>query len=343
MILKRLLFLAFVLPAPLTLAAQEAVIFAVEGRDFALTIRGGQTIIPAGDVSEEGVTLERTGIVNTGAGTFLEIRLLPSGTLIKVSENTSLAYNGIDETGKFADLGLLYGRIRVVVPAAAGLDTVGSSLAAVRSGGVSARMEEGDYGIDYVLEPDGASIRPVFRLSVFRGSADVSPYGRGGGQAYFGGAQKLSLGEGESLTLDISSSFTFAEKKVLDSGIVDYWTLHTFSAAAQVSPPQGAPQVLSTPGASASGPTEAGSVDFSGQADRGAASYTSGASKNVILALGLFLTVTSALVQGASFHIFDAPNNDAARTIYNAAYVPLGLGVLTTLTGILYNPSSSKR
>jgi len=351
-ILKRLLFAALVLPFPLALAAQEARIIRAEGKDFALTLRGVQTIITAADVPEEGINLERTGIVNTGAGTFLEIQLFPSATLIKVAENTSLVYNGIDETGKFADLGLLYGRIRLV----AGGEANNAGLVAVRSGGISSRMEEGDYGIDYTLKPEASApgsgpaaasgsppgnlnpaLRPVFRLNVFRGSADISPYGRGS-QAYFGGVQKLSLGAGESLALDISSSYTFAERKPLDSDSIDYWTLHNFSGQAiPVSPPPGTAQA--TPVLSAQ--AEAGTFDLAGSADRKTAVNTSGGSKNVILALGLFLTVTSVVVQAASFHIFNAPNNDTARIIYNTGYIPLGLGVLTTLTGILYNPSSS--
>ena len=89
-------------------------IYHIEGTDFELTLRNERTILQAGALSGGVINLERSGIVHTGPGTFLEIQLIPSGTVVKLSENSSFVYNGFDETGRFEDLGLLYGRMRVV-------------------------------------------------------------------------------------------------------------------------------------------------------------------------------------------------------------------------------------
>ncbi|MCL2472623.1 MAG: FecR family protein [Treponema sp.] len=400
-VLKNLMLSVFVLMLPAMLAAQDtqgtndarstndalgtndaqgARIFHVEGGDFALTIRGEQTIISAGDVPEGGINLERTGIVNTGAGSFVEIQLIPSGALIKLSENTSFMYNGIDETGKFADLGLLYGRIRLVVRGdsnAAGMSSAGANVVSLRSGGISTRMGEGDYGIDYVLESESGTaaqsnsmLHPLFRLNVFRGSAEVSPYGKGGTQIYSGGGRALSVGEGESLSLDISSSYTYAERNTLDKVVMDYWNVHNFTGVPPVNvidaaialSPSDAPFSAgsgsqqsgssSSPAAdnrdnssaknsSVSGSAAASGFNIAEITNQGTQVHKIGSSKNRILAFGLFLTVTSVAIQAVSFHIYNALDNSAARTMYNTAYMPLGLGILTTLTGILYNPSTS--
>ena len=366
-----LLFLSLFFWLPFSLAGQDAGgarIYRIEGRDFALTLGSVQAIVTESNIAKEAYNLERTGVIQTGAGTFLEIQLLPSGTLIKVAENTSLMYNGFDETGKFADFGLLYGRIRVVTGKAAEMNTASAGVpaavpgtVAIRSGGISTLLGLGDFGVDYMLENNGrnSAPRPVFRLYVFRGSAEVSPYGKGGTSPGFGAAQALSLGNRESLSLDVSSSYTYAEKKSVEAGIVDYWRLHNFAGIPPVSAaPDTALNLLqdSTPGKQEElsgavsgsagqdqGPVQvqADTVNFPPPGEQGAADITRGSSKNTILALGLFLTVASVIVQGASYHVFDAPNSHGGRIFYNAAYVPLGLGLLTTLTGILYNPSTS--
>ena len=42
-------------------------------------------------------------------------------------------------------------------------------------------------------------------------------------------------------------------------------------------------------------------------------------------------------VQDAAFYTFDAPGYDIPGSLYAAAYVPPGLGVLVPVAGILYN------
>jgi len=372
--LLRVIILGFILCLALNIAAQEhgATIFYLDGPSFALMIRGERTVIGAAEVNAGGVTLERGGIVHTGAGTFLEIMLVPSGAVIKISDNTSLVYNGMDSSGGFVDLTVLYGRIRVITG-----DGEGAGPVVIRSGGISSRVNAGDLGIDFILEPGdrNAIPRPVFRVHAFRGAAEVFPYGRGGLQPNFGGAQALSVGEGESLFLDISSSFTFAEKTPISAQIAEYWMINNFKGASPVTMPSTGIAIAPVPAevpapviiyvtqpaepapaaASESAPASppppaqtatAVSYDpsYLPEADSYAPSRTSyNRKKTTGIIIGLAMTFAAAAVQGITYGAFDVQTNRNANTIFTAAHIPLGVGMLTTLGSILYNPSPGKK
>jgi len=363
-----LLFCGFVFCTVSELYAQTgARIYYVEGEDFELTLRSERAIIQAEAVNSGGIGLERSGIVHTGPGTFLEIQLIPSATVVMLSENSSFVYNGFDEAGRFEDLGLLYGRMRVVTGSGAG------SLV-VRSGVVSARVGKGDFGFDYLLEPGdlNSAPRPLFNLHVLKGGAEVFPYGIGGGSSVFGAGNSLDVYEGEGLFLDISSFHTFAEKKSLDYGLLSFWNEHNFAG----SPPLAMPDTLIVLGEPPSEPDAASSPVISTTvipspdspdvvvtpaeplpAESATVStatpieYTppepiktpatfSNRGKNITLALGLFLTASSVGLQVVSNPQFDLfSNKDLAKNLNNASYVSLGAGLITTLVAILYNPS----
>ena len=337
----RLIVWGLVLCAAFNLAAQDrgsAGIYHVEGRDFSITLNNERTIFPGASAGAGGIRLEPAGIVHTGAGTFLELQIAPSNTVIKVSENTSLIYNGVDGTGNAPDFGLLYGRIRVI----SGNGSAAANPVVIRSEGVSARIKEGDFGIDYLLDPGSRSStqRPVFRVYAFWGSAEIFPYGKEGSPAQFGGLQSLAVGEWESLSLDISPSYTFAEKTPVGAEIVSYWTLHNFSGtppgympSTTIAEPGGAPApVQSSPLAGTDAPIE---PNLQTQARPDAVKNRG---KNMALAMGIALTVSSVAVQGICFSQFDTSRWEAARLYFPMAYGTLGLGLITTLVGILGNP-----
>ena len=331
-------------------SAESARIFYAEGMDFTVSQGGERSVFPAESARKEGIYLEHPAVINTGAGSFVEVQLIPSGTVIKLAENTSLTYNGFDETGKFTDFGLLYGRIRVV----AGARTGETTPFVIRSGAISARFGEGDLGFDYILEPgsQSAAPRPLFRLYAFRGNAEVYPYIRGGA-ANFGGAEALSVMEGETLTLDVSSSHTFAERKELGSDITGYWRLHNFAGippltmpdtgfkteVAEYSVPQGT--VVTgrfTPRVSASSPPASESQPLPLEPEETNAQLSVAKAKKTLLIFGLGMTILSVAVQGGAYYQYNESNNDVPRRIFTYAYIPLGFGVLSTLLGILYEP-----
>ena len=357
-------FCAFAFCTVSKLCAQTgARIYYIEGEDFELTLRNERTIFPAEAAGEGGINLERSGIVHTGPGTFLEMQLIPSGTVVKLSENSSLVYNGIDETGRFEDLGLLYGRMRVVTGS-------GASSVVVRSGVVSARLGRGDFGVDYLLEPGelNSAPRPLFNIHVIKGNTEVFPYGMGSGSTVFGVGNSLDVYEGEGLFLDISSFHTFAEKKSLGYDVLRFWNDHNFAGSPPLAmpdtqiavgePPSDAPAASSTvisstvipspdspatvypsaeslPEASPSAP-----IEYTPPEPIRTPVAASNRGKNITLALGLFLTASSVALQVVSNPQFDLFNNkDLAKNLNNVSYVSLGAGLITTLVAILYNPS----
>jgi hypothetical protein len=320
---------------------ESARVYHLEGRDFSLVLNNEQTVFHGDALIGGGIDLEPSGTVHTDAGTFLEIQLIPSGTVIKLADNTSFVYNGFDEQGRFVELGLIYGRIRVV--------TNGRNTVVIRSGGVSVRIEDGDLGVDYFLEPGGQSSvqRPLYRFYAFRGGMDVFPYGygassgyssggyaSGGSGAYFSGAQTLTAKKGESLTLEISSSHTFAEKQSLGSDILAYWRRNNFAGSPPLSMPntaiaEAAPETPAAVTPVAAPPPAEPIIIYEPVKPNNRV-------KNWCLSIGLFLTASSVAFQGVSHYDI----SQFASDYYNWSYIPLGLGLITTLVGILINPST---
>ena len=303
-------------------------IYHMAGTDFALSLYGERTFFQEGEISGRGIALERSGIIHTGPGTFLEAQLYPSGTLIKVSENTSLIYNGVDETGKFQDFGLLYGRVRVVT----GKET---DFIVIRGGGVSVKIKDGDFGVDYLLEQSelNSTPQPLFTISAIRGSAEIYPYGMGASSPFFGGVNVVDINEGECFSLDISSFHTVAEKKPIDRDTLIYWRFYKFSALPPIFVPRSRveieiPDLVSTP---IQPVTQINVVR----------SFESGnKTRNIILGIGLALTASAVATQVITHPQREFISNaDLSRNLYNIAYVPMGLGLISLLGGILYNPS----
>jgi hypothetical protein len=224
-----LIFFGFCLCA-FELDAQEwegARIFYASGKDFAVSLRGEQTVFPVAAVGGKGIVINRSGIVHTGPETFLEIQLIPSGTVIKVAENSSLVYNGLDEAGKFEDLGLLYGKIRVVT----GNDV---NFLVLRSGGISAMLYKGDFAVSCLIDKIEANStpRPIFTVDVIRGRAETFISGSGESSASLGGISSMAANSGESLLLDVSSFHTFAGKRPVGDETLMFWRLHNFVGTA---------------------------------------------------------------------------------------------------------------
>jgi hypothetical protein len=340
--LKGIMLWGLALWAVSAITAQEresAKVYHVKGRDFAIMLNNQRVVFPAEQVRGEGIRLERSGVINTGPGTDLELYVAPSGSVIKLSENTSLVYNGLDSNGNFAELGLLYGRIRVI----SGMYPSERNSIVVRSGGVSIHIREGDFGVDCLLDPGvwNSAMRPIFRVHAFRGTAEVFPNGREAAAAYFGGAQSIAVGNWESLSIDVSSAYTFAEKKLMGNETVSYWRLNNFAGTppgpmppteindpyaavtAQAEPaPAAESQIIYIPAEiMANGGEQPG---ISGNSESGAA-----------LTTGVILTAVSAAFQGICYPQIGIPSGARAR----AAYGVLSLGLVNTVAGLLGNNS----
>jgi hypothetical protein len=338
-----LLLALFLLPA--LLSAQEASgegrVFHVRGPDFSIS-SGNRRFLYNRENPGELPGLARGDLFQTGAATWVEFQLVPGGTVIKAGEHTSLSYNGYDEQGKFFDISLLYGRIRAVS---------GEGTLVIRSGAAAVRIEEGDLGVDYVMEPliqgRSGTAKPRLRLYAFRGEAGISPFDPSGGSL---SGSPLMVREGEFLSLEIQTPLVLAERGPLEEGILRYWTEHNFEGTGPIAMPETA-LALPAPGGlpPEAEKTEEHLADIAAAAATaaegvkapslpGGAAYAGARRiKNITLSIGLGLTVAAAGMQGFS-HYYDGGSAGFARNLHTAGYAPLGVGLVLLLVGFLYNP-----
>jgi hypothetical protein len=336
-------FPVFLLLTALSLGAQEegAVIYYVQGNDFALTVNGIRSYITTADMDSAGINLNPSDVIQTDAGVTLELQLLPSGTVIKLGGNTSLVYNGFDGNSRFTDIGLLYGRIRLVTGIGQGEKTV-----VIRAGNNSVRIEEGDIGADYAIDP--ASLErhptavPALKISSFRGSAEVHPFLPGTDTL-----KPLPVAKTESLSVEINPPLIYAGRKALDENIVGFWNRNNFAGFPPIPMPDTtlpdltpAPPVLPEPVTvviAAEKPEEE-PLDLNGwQAEMNwyKKAYRQ---KSAFLIAGFVLTAIGVGAQVYAYTQFNTEQDSLARTIYFSGYASLGLGFLSLLAGTLYDP-----
>jgi hypothetical protein len=306
--------------------AEIAFIYHAEGREFVFSRQGRRTIFPSETVLAGAVMMNPSELVQTGPGASLEIQLVPSGTVIKLLENTSVVFNGIDINERFAEFGLLYGSVRVISGEAhlAGIDSV-----VVRSGGVSAQVFNGDMAVSY-MQPGswGLTLRPQFFVHTFRGRVTIIPHGMEGRQvAHFSGIQYLTSEAGETISIEISAEHTLVEREAIDSAVISHWTANNFAGSPPVPMPNTAiavAHVLPPVAVPWQQPVIANH-------NRG---------KNLLLGVGFGLMLGSAGFLGVAGAIppEESPVGDLARFNNFAAGI-FGIGTIFTLIGILYNPT----
>jgi len=310
--------------------AEIAFIYHAEGRGFVFSRQGRRTTFPAQAVMAGAIMMNPSELVQTGPGTSVEIQLVPSGTVIKLLENTSVVYNGIDTSGRFADFGLLYGSIRVISGEArfAGIDSV-----VIRGGSVSARLFDGDMAIDYLQPGSWAlTLRPQFHVHTFRGSVTVTPHGMEGRPvAHFGGVQSLTTTHGETLSMEISPDHTMVERDAISSAVINRWTLNNFTGTPPVPMPSttiAGAHIFHPPPLAI--PWEQPTVN--------------NRRKNVLLGVGLGLMLTSAGALGVLSYIppEDVPFDvDPQILVFSLAGV-FGVGAIVNFIGILVNPTTTR-
>ncbi|MDR1566130.1 MAG: hypothetical protein LBS48_02460 [Treponema sp.] len=323
----------FAISLPLGAQNQQARIYHAQGADFALTVNGERSFIDASSLGYGGIALNRSDMIQTGVGTFLEIQFIPSGTVLKISENTSLVYNGFDESGRFTDAALLYGRIRLVSG-----NGEGSKTSVIRAGTSSVRIPEGDLGVDYAVSRSGRgdASRPALKVYSFRGRAEVFPFIPGGAPA-----QAVNLEEGETVLMELNPPLVYAERRPLEKDILFFWNTYNFEG----------PSPLARPDTELSGvlqdrplreitvqdiPVQEKVLDAALQ---GEMARKARRRKTALLTAGFSLTAAGVTAQGIAFARPGGIDGTLVRRMHYTAYVPLGIGLFSILAGILYNPA----
>jgi hypothetical protein len=118
-----------------------------------------------------GLPLYAGDMIQTDPGTYVEIQLLPSQSLVKVAENTSFTIDAISDTGEGV-LSLGYGRLRARVNRLSGSDPF-----QIRGIGAVAGVRGTDFGTDQIADVTGGG--SVTRIYCFEGEVAVETVGRG--------------------------------------------------------------------------------------------------------------------------------------------------------------------
>jgi len=234
---------ATVLAAPFTHAddaerrsGESAFVYHAEGRDFTITHSGRRTVFSADSVSGEGISLPRSALINTALDTAVELQLIPSGIVLRMEDNTALVYYGTGNggtNGSFADIQLLYGRIRVV---SGGKPDRGNDLLAainsivVRNGDFAVQITEGDIGLDFIFDTGAGT--PLLSIHAFTGTAEASSL-----RQPEASRRSITAGAGEYLLLQTLESHTFMERGPLARNIVDYWASRSFAGTPPIAMP----------------------------------------------------------------------------------------------------------
>lgn len=115
-----------------------------------------------------GMRLLPGDLVQTGPGTYLEIQLIPSQTIIKIAENTSFRITGLAQASG-STLDVVYGRIRAKVDA-----TLGKPGFAIRGQTAVAGVRGTEFGYDVIATP-GIGNEPSSQIYCLSGTVKVVP------------------------------------------------------------------------------------------------------------------------------------------------------------------------
>lgn len=114
-----------------------------------------------------GLKLMPGDLVQTGPGTFIEIQLAPSKSIIKVAENTSFRITGLG-SDKGSTIDVVYGRIRAKVDS-----LLGAGGFAIRGQTAVAGVRGTEFGYDVIAAP-GIGDEPSSRIYCFSGKIKVA-------------------------------------------------------------------------------------------------------------------------------------------------------------------------
>jgi hypothetical protein len=306
----------------------EGRVSSAEGGDFVLATGGQRAVFQAEGLEAGGLSLQNGDTLRTDPGTFVEIQLIPRGTVIKIAGNTSLVFNA-GENG--VSLGLAYGRILIL----GGENEDSAESLVVRPGTAELVFRGGDIGVDYIVQTAGEISRrePQIRVYAFSGSADLMP--PGGAAAGAGrGAAVFSVHEREMVSLEMTSAFSYVAREPLDPEIIDYWNRHLPPGRLSLFP-ETAEAPPAAPAAEENAPARGGRVLFVPPDYK--PFFRTNTIKNGFVVAGMTFSLIGAGMQGLAWYMsFDNPvTNDILR---DTGYGFIGLGVLSLGAALFINP-----
>ncbi|MDR1216039.1 MAG: hypothetical protein LBK25_05090 [Treponema sp.] len=300
------LFLLLAVSLP---AQEEARLFFAQGMDFVVTTADGRRTIYQTENMHE-ILLGMEDMVQTGSDSTAEIRMSPSGVLIKILESTSLVYNG-------DTLEIIYGRIRVKIPEDARKGLF------VQANTILVYMAKGDMGFDFVLDP-ATALEYGQSLSVYTLAEK--------GRLKFENIPELQINEHEIVLISTFPEASLVERRPLNANSSTYWNETNFKDAEPLSVPQREVVVL---------PSEQAPV-IQGPlygAEEYAAFRNKMKWKNTGFIVGSLLLTLGAASEVVSNYVFRQGNRSTSDIFTYVGYGFIFTGLAAVITAAATNPS----
>lgn len=321
-------------------AAQEAppqgeLVFA-EGRDFVL-VRGGQRrIFPVDDPEVLGMALIEGDLIQTAPRTFLEVQLLPRGTVLKIAENSSFQFKGFGKAGESVSLGLIYGRVRAKVAKMAAEDSF-----TIRSGNTVAGVRGTDFGFDSLVSQGAGAERGLVGASVLRVycfSGEVVLIPSIDPDSPLTTAPSVAVRRNEVASLDPSFTVPLVERRSMDAELLRFWSENDFKGSTPLPPPETPTlQSLALATAPVGAPAE---LEIRYIPPDYAPYLRVNRAKNGAIAASALFSLIGVVFQGAGLAYSVTGEYGLSRDLMVTGVIPLGLGIVTMISALVINPPS---
>jgi hypothetical protein len=328
------IFTVIILLSAPCVCAQETSEFRIsgaEGEAFLLIAGDQRNLYRPENIAGEGFSLRPGDAIQTGGGSFVTVTILPGGTEIRIAENTFLSFLELGGGGGPVILRFDYGRILI--------SGSRDRTLMVHSRAVNVLYEGGEVGIDYTFsvsqdQNPSETKDPVLHVYNFSGSAALlSPQNILNNTAV---PPQIAVYTGEVLTMEISGTFSYVERKPISVEIADYWNRRAVNSSAFVYAPG---QTVSAEIAESEARQDenSGGVTWSQDIDFNSFKRINRL-KNASLLSGTALFLLGSALQGYAAYRMTNDGGERARNLFMMSYTPVGIGVTLLVFSLFHNP-----
>ena len=310
-----------------------------EGKDFVL-IRGGERSIHQVDSPDSiGLEIREGDMLQTSSRTFLEVQLLPHGTVLKIAENSSFVFKGFGADGGAVSLSLIYGRVRAKVAKLSGHDTF-----IVRSGATVAGVRGTDFGVDSIasassLASSSGVVLPPVRVYCFSGEVAVLPVSEDGvfaaGGVFAADTPVVTVGRDQVVSVESVGKTPLVERAQLDAETIKYWKQNDFKGETPVAAPQSLPL---TDEKVAEAPRMETVIKYIPPDYK--PYVAANRAKNSAVGAAIVFTVLGLALQSVGIVASEYGDTETGRNLMFSGGIPIGFGVVALVSALSVHPPS---
>ncbi len=139
-----------------------------QGKEVSIFRKGEYISYDLDNVDVTGLPLLAGDMIQTDNGTFVEIQLHPTKSVLKIAENTTFTVTNLETSGG-GGFDLAYGRVRAKVDKLTGRDPF-----SIRGRGAVAGVRGTDFGFDFIAEKEPVGLAASTKVYCFEGSVAVT-------------------------------------------------------------------------------------------------------------------------------------------------------------------------